>query len=584
MAWENPFVLRELRQLARRPRPLRIWGVGAVLATLLYVLLLLRIGPPPYQPGYWIPELLLALVPWHAVMCLQAGLYGSNRVFADEHRRATLEGLFLLPASPARWLAAKLLFPLLLVLLAWAAGMPFYVFPAALGMAPATAVHQAAMPALFAGLGVLPVLLLLPPDYRERLQRLEVHTGGPAPRLDGDLQSRLLLLALGVVTFTWLAIRPIFGGPGRSTTLPFYSTWAPQWAIWLAAVVPFAVAAGLTALATASRQERHERAALWARGSVTVCLHFLFLAGLWKLLPHWVQAVLLVLPLVVLLPLLRKPRPKEDPLSTLEIDWIAQRWDNPLLIRDLRVYSRLSSIRRGVLGRGIPVAILLAAQAIGISWALQGMFASKVHPLAWIFGCALSLPVVLLPAVQASQSWLKERRAETLQMLLLTPQKPGEMIRARLLAGTLYYGVVYAPVLLVILAAPATREAWVVGPMLLAFAPQWYAGILAVESAERPESPGAPGTEVTPAAALLILGSAGCILGTLYLCFSLAAEMEPWRVWVTAACIAAIGVGIGWLATRVRAEQLQSLRAGGLEEVFQPRESVPLATRQELSG
>jgi hypothetical protein len=42
--------------------------------------------------------------------------------------------------------------------------------------------------------------------------------------------------------------------------------------------------------------------------------------------------------------------------------------------------------------------------------------------------------------------------------------------------------------------------------------------------------------------------------------------------------IALIGAGIGWLAVRLRAEQLRRLQEGGLEEVIQPLPASKPAT------
>src|SRR5687767_9084891 len=99
MRFDNPFFIRETRQLARRLLlvQLLLMAVPCLLgAVLLFAIHLAR--------GRVTPESAVALAVFHSLFCAVAGVIASDRIFGDEHRRGTLQGVLLLPLSPARWL------------------------------------------------------------------------------------------------------------------------------------------------------------------------------------------------------------------------------------------------------------------------------------------------------------------------------------------------------------------------------------------------------------------------------------------------------------------------------------------------
>src|SRR5688572_23691741 len=100
MRFQFPFLKRELRQLFRRTRPLWVWSLGLAFGLLCSGLLFLKVGPFLPHARRWPNEVLYLLLPIHALLCFVGGTYGGNRIFAEEHRRDTLDGLMLLPLRP----------------------------------------------------------------------------------------------------------------------------------------------------------------------------------------------------------------------------------------------------------------------------------------------------------------------------------------------------------------------------------------------------------------------------------------------------------------------------------------------------
>jgi hypothetical protein len=571
MPYENPFLIREVRQLLRPSRPLRVWAGGLAGAALFYVYLILRIGPDPAARGAWPREALYSLLPIHVGICVMAGIYGGNRVFAEEHRRDTLEGLLLLPNDPAGWLGGKLLFSLLAVMVSWAAGMPFYFLLGVLGLARMETALSLSLQPLLSGVVVLPVILLLPPDYRERMHRMQAISGTRAPQLDRDMLVRSLLLMGLFIALIWGAVWRIAGKSGSG--VPFYSVIAREWLVWSMIGVPALLTSLATALATVARDEVAEALASKCRLGMLVLLYYVGLGVMWGLMPPWLRwtaASLFPLCAVALGRAVR--RPMEDPLAGEELEWLSARWDDAILTRDLRVYSRYASLRRGLLLKGVLLSLFLAGQACALTWAFERRLTAQVHPVGWALGMVVILVIAFLPAVQASQCWLKEQKAETLQMLLLTPLRSEQMLRSRLLAGFLYYGGVFAPALLLALAAAAwavARGYWIVAPVLLALSPLPLSLVLSLEAAERPETSSRRTSDAGIAGMLLATLQIGCLLTALWLAVAGSQDVPiaPVRAWAMALALFGVGVGAGWISFYGRARQLEALRAGELEEV-----------------
>ncbi len=213
--------------------------------------------------------------------------------------------------------------------------------------------------------------------------------------------------------------------------------------------------------------------------------------------------------------------------------------------------------------RGLVAAALLAAQAWGFNWILERRLAPEPHPLGWGIGLSVMAVLALMPAIQASQSWLRERTAKTMAMLTLTPLKPEEMFRGRLVAATIHYGLSFAPVLILaafLLRAAIDQGYSSAGPALLAFSPLALSLVLAVESYERPESKERPSFEAGMAAQFLVLIQFGCIMASLGLAL-LAPELRlPEAVtWLAALGVFAIGAVSGMAAYRLRIQQISAM-------------------------
>ena len=561
MKFQFPFLKRELRQLFRRTRPLWVWSLGLAFGLICSTQLFLKVGPFLPHARRWPNEVLYLLLPIHALLCFVAGAYGGNRIFAEEHRRDTLDGLMLLPLRPWRLLIEKVSFPLALALLTWAAGLPVYLLAWQFGCANGMTAFQLSLICLAAGWGVVPVILLLPPDYRERLHRLGTGGGRHELELDGDFQIRgLLLMSL----FMALMAVAVYRVAGRSTGVaPFYEWTLPEWQAWTVAVVPL-VAAGLASGIAVLDSEAWDRRAGVFRVFALVVLFAVGLGLFWQSLPWWTRlAVTLFFAFALLHAYRHRGKRREDALTDGEVDWFRRHWDNAVLVRDLRVYGRFASIRRAVLMRGLVAALLLAVQAWGFNWILERRLDPLPHPIGWAIGLSVVGVLALMPSIQASQSWLRERTAHTMAMLTLTPLRPEEMFRGRLVAAALHYGISFAPVLALgafLLWAALQQGYWSAGPALLAFSPLALTLVLAVESYERPESHHRPSVEAGMAAQFLVLVQFGCIMASLGLAL-LAPElrMPPEWAWLGALAIFAVAAASGVMAYHLRLAQIRAL-------------------------
>ena len=476
MLFDNPFFVREIRQHVRRPLPIQL-GLLVTAGSMALVLLLLlyvwrRYGHRPDPPD----ELLYVVLFPHFLACIFAGVYGTDRVFGDEHRRSTLEALYLLPTAHSRWLLQRLAWPLYLLGLAWAVGAPTYLAAALVKIGePAVNFRLSVIP-LAAGLIAIALVLILPPDYRERMRAARMAASNRQRKVDADL---LLCWAIvgGVVFLGQISL--IMTVARRFGRAAFYFTQLPLPWLWIAVLIPVFFAAAVVAMATISREELWTRRALRARLAAVTVLYYallgLVLGPSWNALAWWVQWGPVVLyPLVVWLVLRSQARPKEDALAAPEVAWAEERWANPVITRDLRSFTRFSSIRRWILGEALVLLGIYLVMVYLFVWK-NSVDLGTVTIAALSFGAFFGgVTVVADASARPFGMWTKERTAGTLTLLFMVPRSSREILRSRLITGLLYSVMAHIPLLLVTIAGVLWHISTappILAPILLVFSP-----------------------------------------------------------------------------------------------------------------
>lgn len=476
MAFDNPFFVREIRQHIRRPLPIQL-GLLATAGSMAFVLLLElylwhRYGRRADPPD----ELLYPILFPHLLACVFAAVYGTDRVFGDEHRRSTLEALFLLPMAHGRWLLQRLAWPLYLLGLAWAVGAPAYLAAALVKIGEPEQNFWFSLFPLAAGLITVPLILILPPDYRERMRAARVAASSRERKVDADL-ALCWAIAGGVIFLAQISL--IMVAARRLTSAAFYFTKTPLPPLWAVVLVPVFVAAGVVAMATISREEVWKRRALRARLVAVTVLYYallgLTLGPSWKSLSWWVQWGPVVLyPLVMWLVVRMQARPKEDALATSEVAWAEQRWGDPVITRDLRSFTRFSSIRRWMAGEALVLVGIYLAMVYLFVWK-NSIDLGTVTIAAVSFGAFFGGVLVVADAsARPFGMWTKERTAGTLSLLFMIPRSSRDILRARLLTGLLYSLTAHLPLLLVTVAGVIwhlSTAAPMLAPILLVFSP-----------------------------------------------------------------------------------------------------------------
>lgn len=455
MPFENPFFTREMRQTVHRPLPLLV-GLLAVSGVLGgFILLRVHFRTPGHQaPDVAWTGLLLFL---HTLSAVAAGSWGASRVFLDEHRRGTLEGLYLLPLSAHGWLFQRLLFPVYMILLAWCVPLPIYLI-GALGKAVAPALLERFLwLPLVGGVGAALGTLLFPPDVQERMRKLQSGGSGRQRAQDADLRIRIQLgIALTLlVQFGVLALL-LGGAPG----MPFYVWGVPRWLPLAAVPLLLLPASGITAVATVSRQERLERAAYRTRLAVLGLLYYtdigVVVGASWNTLPLWSCASLLLAGPVGVWIILRRAAPRqEDARSHCEVERLTRRWSNALLVKDLRVFARFTSLTRFAVRELLAVCVSLAGLYYLVVWSGRGSLDDFLFT-ATMFALVGSSAVLLAElCIRPFTSWTRERTGGTLPLLFLTPLSSRSILVGRLTSALVFAVSAHWPVLLIGLLALA---------------------------------------------------------------------------------------------------------------------------------
>lgn len=511
------------------------------------------------------PQSAIALTVFHSLFCAIAGVFACDRIFGDEHRRGTLQGVLLLPLSPVRWLVLRLAFPLFTVGLAWAAAIPVYVLVPALSSASHDATLRLTLIPLCLGLAALPVVLLLPPDFVERMRRAR-SGGGRNPRQDADLVVRMLLLyslVLSAQTLLWTQMVARFGAPQS-----VFGLRVPGWLPVTLIAAAILLASVSTALATISTLEARERWAARVRLAALTAIYYtnigLFL-GRFPQLPAWLRwTLLLIFPVVCLLNQWRAGGRREDRLAQEECAWVAARWDDPVLVKDFRVYTRFLSVRRTAIWECLGLAAILSGLAylivgvVGLSWL---DYADRVAPWFLFF-----TPVILLGEIcsRPFAAWNRERSAKTLPLLFLTALSSRQILWGRLKGAVLYAVLGHLPILVITLPA----SAWILGrntaevmPWVTAFSP--VAALFAVAFACAVRSQSTPIWEWLKEDYLeLVLGlvQVALLIGTAVAAIEVSRSVVS--AWMLAVPVFTANAWLAWACYRLRARQLEALRCG----------------------
>lgn len=478
MPLENPFFVREIRAYSRKAWAPLSWQVLVAALGPVVWLLSCTWKWNPEAPGseeFSHEDLLVRVIFTHAVVCGFAGWRLGMRVFGGEKQQHTLEGLQLISTSPWVWAVQKLGFPVYALLTVWLAAFPGCAMLVVRGHCLPAMLWPGLWLAGAVGLLTFGTALMAPleraglPLATERqlplAQRFEL--GAP----------RLLAAWLGweilQLTFQWLENgvqepRPVFSQHLLFRLLPLRSDQL------FAGMLGLFLLYGLTcAWAWANPSSpiagRLRRAALL----FTLIAGYALVVGVTWMGSYWLwQAVLVAVPIVQVLRLAwaqrkavrgRRTKPLDRPRVVREIAAVQARWDNPVLVRDLRVSLRggglLSSFVRqclvvGALG-GLIGAYVYSLRSYYVGFSSLPMITGF---LAGLYGCGAFVAVARM-GLSASTQWSSERRMKTVSQLLLSPIPGRDIVRGRWIAALLQGSAVAAPwvVAFVICTLIATR-------------------------------------------------------------------------------------------------------------------------------
>jgi hypothetical protein len=232
-------------------------------------------------------------------------------------------------------------------------------------------------------------------------------------------------------------------------------------------------------MATVSREDRwvrwSQRVRIGAVGVLYYGVSGLILGALWYRISFWVQwGVPILFPLAVWLLLRNQSRPKEDRLSVNEVLWAEQRWADPMVTRDLRSFTRFSSIRKWIGTEFLSLVGIYAVLVYLFVWK-GGESLGSVTQGALGFG-AIFGSMILIAEISARPfaMWTKERTSSTLTLLFLVPRPSGELLRGRLVSALFYCLSAHLPLVLLCVAGLAwhiQNAQWAIAAALLIFSP-----------------------------------------------------------------------------------------------------------------
>lgn len=456
MVLESPFFLKDARVASRRQWSVFAWLLVWQAAAILMPLLLMEWFRTLHAGGIGILQRMeltnLGLL--HSIVCVAAGARMGRRVFQEEARQGTLESLRLVSLEPVRLVVQKLLFPLYGLALVWAAGIPVYWAVALRGHFLPGELAPGAVMAGLAGLVQFGAELLAPPEGWLRQQK-----EGKAIVAAPGLAPGTVFLPIMVFAGLMLLLTDWIGAVVGSRTSPvrpldLYGVTLRSDLVLLGVLLLYFMVVSVSALASASPASRWATA-LARRASLlaVVAFYYLWVGWLWSSisLPFRIAWLAGLPALFYGLPLLAGKKGKkrtraEDPRAPREIEWLGRRWDNPVLVRDLRAWLRRAGIVR-LTAMGL---LQLAASALLLAGlTLVPPFRS---PFALVFGAgrpwweellvrAVAVATFFAPLFvwlgfanvgsRAQIAWQKESRLNTLGQLLGTPLPSSSLVAGR---------------------------------------------------------------------------------------------------------------------------------------------------------
>lgn len=577
MLLDNPFLVRELRQLERRPR-----GVQNSLLACLGIMALALLGaiffqvqtqtqPANRDARQFVVAGLRVLGLSHVLLCGITAAYGGYRLFAVENARSTFESLQILPYSPWRWLWLKLAFPILCTLVAWAAGLPFYILAAFCTLIRIEAIPYLTRNPLLAAATILVLALLTTPEMISKHREMMARQQKGVRRADRDYSIwSSLTFGLAYLVMMYILITPLL--PRRE--LVWFSLWLTEgwfWVAGIACIVPAAVTTAATALVFS---ERLRTIAWYLRLLAVSVIYVICLGFFWPHMSQWFKlGAILLPPLMWLLTWSKADRP-ENGRNEAYVQRIAARWDNPLLIHDLRVSGRNIVLSQAFLHTLILVLLCPPLAYYGFVWLGRPAFVQQLL-FQTVFGALQTIPGTWSVV---STRWQKEWSSGTMSQLLITPLTEREIILGRLAAVPAFQWVALSPVLGALIAVIGWgifwKGYWVCGPLALALAPLMFSmGVWMSFGVARPNK---YRMELTlrdlPRVALM-----GGQTLLFYGCFLLgAAGIDPtsdYAPWISGPvigwlfgillCLFNIALCLGWIELRVW--ELRSFRSGDID-------------------
>ena len=457
MLLDPVFLIRECRQHRGERAEVVFWllaavGLGGVIAAGTVFVALYDLGmdrrPINLAPfGYGVPFFI------HCGACAAAAIYGGDLVIGREVRRNTLLLVQLAAYDPARRTAEKLVPALALLGVVWAAVIPIALCCAVLGMAPVSEIARGCGLAACAGISALSLTLLASADTRS--------PGLLATGRKVEYSRQELLSGVSVFVGIWLLLALVLTAWSNPDRWAFYGRRIPAWWVLLPVLLSLVLQAYTVTMEKLAGESISRRLAvvtgLVAAGGIYVA----GLGAFWSTLSWWVKWPICVgVPTILALlyvvgnrlpttPAAKtsppKPR-KTDRWAAAELTWITARWDNPVLLRDLR-----GSVGDGSIRRRLIKAFLSAAFRAGLLFFFLKRF---------FFGIGIAASNFSHPLFQggsaAAEAWGKEESQGSLAMLLLTPLTSRELLAGRLAASIIHH----APDLVVSLVVLISLATW----------------------------------------------------------------------------------------------------------------------------
>lgn len=462
MSFENPYFVREVRASSRKAwTPLGWLVLAAAVGPLLALWLASR--QPDWMDPFARGMLLTMVAGYHALICSVTGWRLGTRVFGTEQQQNTLESLQLVAASPWRWTLQKLVFPVYALLLVWVAAIPgalalatrSYFVPADLWLGQLLAGAAGAL-SFGAALAIPPERVGLPRSAERGLplaQRLELSSMRLIPVWLGW---ELLQLAYQWLEGVWN------GGPHRFRQHLLFSMLSLRHDQILGGMLGLFLLCALTrAWNWANPSSPGARRLRVGTQILTLLTAYGLVVGLTWAGSFWMWQVLVVgVPATQLFRLAREhrrlkwsrraSRPESGSLIS-EIPAVQARWDNPVLVRDLRVALRSTGLRSAFSRQWLIIgglAVVLGLFLMSQPWATSTYsYRIFIGSLASVYGWG-AFVTLLRTGLSTAVQWGTERRLKTVSQLLLSPLTGSDIVLGRWAAAILQSCLISGPWLL----------------------------------------------------------------------------------------------------------------------------------------